>query len=597
VPRLNTTASIRLALSAVAIGCGFSWLPGAQPRAQISPPAQLSQTDVTAILAAGASALSDAGLAIAVVDRSGTILGVYRRPQAAATTPDVAVSLARTGAFFSNDQAPLSSRTVRFISGIHFPPGVSNTANAALYGIENTNRGCQIDEAGDAVFSPGQLIPRPRSIAGTFSSLAGQLPAACNPATSQGCAVGGPIARPGGASYAVGITTGKADLLDSAAPLAAPVNPGGLPLYRQGRVIGGVGVAGVSPDRAEFAAAVAAAGTRSQTGITTGLTFPDPPLPTPGAVFIDGIRLPFFDACIDFACVQGVVDNRPAGSSPGGFSSADILIPSTAFPAQAARAAPEGYLIGPFASAAAGGLTEADVRQIVEHAIARANVTRAQIRLPLGSTTRMVISVSDRTGRILAAYRMPDATVFSLDVALTKARNAFYFSTREGYEILRGFVDRNPYTRYEWTPEPPTGKGWAITNRTLSFGGQPLFPPGIDLDKAPTPGPWFDLFTYDSDNPCTEGPGASRGGNRQYAAQTGVVWFPGSAPLYRDGVLVGGVGVSGDGVEQDDYVTAAAAGGFEPPDDLRVDRSAIRTGRGEEVRLPYFKFPRNPEAR
>src|SRR5439155_2544427 len=138
----------------------------------------------------------------------------------------------------------------------------------------------------------------------------------------------------------------------------------------------------------------------------------------------------------------------------------DVLVPSTAFPAQAARPAPEGYLIGPLASGVAGGLTEADVRRIVDQAVARANVTRAQIRLPLGSTTRMVIGVSDPTGRLLALYRMPDATVFSIDVALTKARNAYYFSTREGYDVLRSLVDRNPYARYEWTPEPPAGKGW-----------------------------------------------------------------------------------------------------------------------------------------
>ena len=32
---------------------------------------------------------------------------------------------------------------------------------------------------------------------------------------------------------------------------------------------------------------------------------------------------------------------------------------------------------------------------------------------------------------------MPDGTVFSSDVAMTKARNAYYFSTRQGYEVLR----------------------------------------------------------------------------------------------------------------------------------------------------------------
>jgi uncharacterized protein GlcG (DUF336 family) len=31
--------------------------------------------------------------------------------------------------------------------------------------------------------------------------------------------------------------------------------------------------------------------------------------------------------------------------------------------------------------------------------------------------------------------------------------------------------------------------------------------------------------------------------------------FPGSVPLYKNGVLVGGIGVSGDGVDQDDLVS------------------------------------------
>ena len=198
-----------------------------------SPPAAILQAaDVQAVLNGAAASLSDATLAVAVVDRAGTILGVSARTGADAATRDVAVSLARTGAFFSNDLAPLSSRTVRFISGIHFPPGVPNTPNAALYGIENTNRGCQLDAAGDSVLN--QPFARPRSIAGTFGPTgAGQVaqPLACSPSDTSGCSPG--------------ITTGKVDVRDSGgAALNVPVNPGGLPLYRGSRVIGGIGVAG-----------------------------------------------------------------------------------------------------------------------------------------------------------------------------------------------------------------------------------------------------------------------------------------------------------------------------------------------------------------
>src|SRR5205807_8574435 len=74
----------------------------------------LSATDVSAILQAAATALSDSTLAAAVVDRTGQVLGVYARPGATLAIQNTALSLARTTGFFSNDQAPLSSRTVRF---------------------------------------------------------------------------------------------------------------------------------------------------------------------------------------------------------------------------------------------------------------------------------------------------------------------------------------------------------------------------------------------------------------------------------------------------------------------------------------------------
>jgi hypothetical protein len=53
--------------------------------------------------------------------------------------------------------------------------------------------------------------------------------------------------------------------------------------------------------------------------------------------------------------------------------------------------------------------------------------------------------------------------------------------------------------------------------------------------------------------------------------------------------LIGGLGVSGDGVDQDDFVTSAGAAGFQAPTQMRADQVIVRG-----VRLPYFKFPRNP---
>ena len=69
----------------------------------------------------------------------------------------------------------------------------------------------------------------------------------------------------------------------------------------------------------------------------------------------------------------------------------------------------------------------------------------------------------------------------------------------------------------------------------------------------------------------------------------GITIFPGGFPLYRNGVLIGAVGVSGDGIDQDDIVGASGASLFPPPDAIRSDRMQYRG-----ARLPYAKFPRNP---
>jgi uncharacterized protein GlcG (DUF336 family) len=461
----------------------------------------LETAEVTDLLKAAAAAVDFPTLAVAVVDRPGNLLGLYVQGSPTPAQQNEAVGLARTGAFFSNDQAPLSSRTVRFVSGLHFPPGIARTPNAALYGIESTNRGCDLN----VTFNAGKFLPRATAIAG----------GTCDAFDDAGCGTG-PV-------------TGKVDPVDSN---QAAVNPGGLPIFRRSTLVGGIGVAGVPAgklDAAEFAALSAFSG---------GLTpFPSP-LPDPGVVFIDGIRLPF-------------VRQMPAGVSAGPVGPMPVTTDG--------QCAPDEYLVGPMASS---NLSLDEVRQIVQQAVDAAGRTRAVIRLPIGRRTRMVIAVGDVDGRILALYRMPDATVFSVDVAVAKARNVAYFSS-PGAALPR---------------VPP---GTAISNRTLGFGGQPLFPAGID---GSGPGPFFDLFRNDALHPCSQGfaPPA--------ANQNGIVFFPGSLPLYKGGLLVGGLGVSGDGVEQDDYVTFLGAQGFLPPKNLWADNVFV-----DGVRLPFLKFPRNPE--
>ena len=96
---------------------------------------------------------------------------------------------------------------------------------------------------------------------------------------------------------------------------------------------------------------------------------------------------------------------------------------------------------------------------------------------------------------------------------------------------------------------------------------------------------FFDLFVRDVATECRQG------AQPPNVNQSGIVFFPGSVPLYKNGQLVGGIGVSGDGVEQDDLVSAAGATGFAPPLEIRADNIVIG-----DARLPFLKFPRNPEA-
>ncbi len=493
------------------VGCG-SGLAGlfSQPG---GPTKSLTAEDVDQIVRRAAAADTLNRLVIAVVDREGSILGLFRMPAAPVTVRtllagrtvevdanELSASLARTGAFFSNDQAPLSSRTVRFISREHFPPsfdgegrvtGVKNTPSGALWDIENTNRGCELSSD----YHPGKAVPPSGSV--------------------------------GGSEPGLGIAT----------------IPGGVPLYNDGKLVGGIGVCGVPPDDAESAASAGATGF-------------GPMIASPGELFLDGVRLPFVDP-------SGRLIGA-AGDAAGEYVPIpDLANPGTLItgPQGSPRPnVPEGWLVGPLESFE---LSAAEVRAIIDRAVWEANRTRAAIRLPLQVRTKMVIAVTSLTGKVLGLFRMPDATVFSIDVAVTKARNVTYFSGRD-----RSALDL-----------PGIPLGTAITNRTLRFGSQPFFPPGI-ADSLP--GPFVPLRFRNQESPCTQG------SQPPHPNQSGIVFFPGSAPLYRFGlVLVGGLGVSGDGVDQDDIVTAAGIVGFEAAPFLRADRVTIRG-----VTMPYIKFPR-----
>src|SRR5690606_21528904 len=103
----------------------------------------------------------------------------------------------------------------------------------------------------------------------------------------------------------------------------------------------------------------------------------------------------------------------------------------------------------------------------------------------------------------------------------------------------------------------------------------------------------------DTPQRCTTLPDVAAGQNR---LQNGIQIFPGSVPIYRGGRLVGGIGVSGDGIDQDDMISSLGAhnagarvGGIgNAPADIRADRIVVRLPDGATVRLRYVNCPFAP---
>jgi uncharacterized protein GlcG (DUF336 family) len=250
----------------------------------------------------------------------------------------------------------------------------------------------------------------------------------------------------------------------------------------------------------------------------------------------------------------------------------------------------------------------------------------------------MVFAVADRDGNVLGLYRMPDATIFSIDVAVAKARNTVYYANpallqdadkvddnlllaagvTTAKELKRnkakvdGTNNHQPdlYTSSSSKTKYSPLTGLAFTNRTFRFLAEPRYPAGVDGSLPPifsslnTLGVNRKTAENSSSNPALAPPASNfftvLGFDAFHVArnfhedvnlanQNGVVFFPGSTPLYVGAGLQGGFGVSGDGVDQDDVVTFAGQQGFAPPAALRADQTFYRG-----VRIPFQKFNRNP---
>ncbi len=702
----------------------------------------LEAADVDTLLSRASMATSSDDAIIAVVDRSGRILGVrvedgvdaglQADPERLAFAIDGAVAKARTAAFFSSNAAPLPSRTIRFISqstitqrevesasaeddpafrgpgfvapigvGGHFPPEVSFTPQVDLFAIEHQSRDSQISAGADG-------------IQGNVDDFA--LRTRFNVDPTQVPVVAQDFFKTWPESY--GVQTEK--FLDQQSRGIATL-PGGIPLYKivtnddgtwprvllsqSINLVGGIGVFFPGEDgyatheqgfvhsdvlgrrqseaertnadkvlEAEFAAFIAAAGTglvgphaflRDLTEFNADLpALPDYILPT-ARIDLVGITLEVFGPTPSRAFPIPGVDRligvgRALGR--GVDSGVNQEVNKHGDTLLAGQAVPEKWLVAPHDSSIPGGLTAADVEEIITRGIDEALRTRAAIRLDIdnnfrpGVPTGMVLAVADNTGEVLGLYRMPDATIFSIDVAVAKARNTAYYADATALmdEDRVDFDGDGTFGTVATTLDgvgDTLPLGTALTNRTFRFLVEPRYPTGseiagplasglvndpdlslceqkpgacegvapqsilrmpginpltaenlisdapLDYDVYATEKNTFSVLAFDAFNPATNFRDAGDAGviiqgdgtPQPLANRNGVVFFPGSSPLYLTETLVGGFGVSGDGVDQDDVVTFAGQGDFAPPAAMRVDQFPVGN-----VRLPFQKFNRNP---
>ncbi|OYY71963.1 heme-binding protein [Sphingomonas sp. 28-63-12] len=638
-PRFTTTlvASSALILASCSGGSGTSSAVNA-PTPSPSPSASPTPSSVYAVPAAESLSISDvqailAGAifeakarnkpaVIAVTDRVGNVLTVFSMTGARATTftdpaPNgintdaqnlpvpssvAAIAKAVTGAYLSSGGNAFSTRTASMIVQEHFPPAPTTAGleSGKLYGVQ-------------------------------FSSL---------PCSDLNTRFG-----TGGSSALIG---------PKRSPLGLSADPGGFPLYKNGVLVGGIGVMSdgiygsdtnildLDNSDDEF---IALAGT---------IGFDAPDTIRANRISLDGTFLRYSDAAPSAFVHTGATPDFVTLSSTGNFLAvrgytSGPIIPGAVYGTEASGIRPaaaaefsnrDAFVLSDGAGTdrfpIRGGtetgipaITATEARTMLEQAFTIMSRARGSIRQPLDSRAQVSISLVDTNGAVLGVVRAPDAPVFGTDVSLQKARTAMFFShARASADMLADPTDnvRAYVPRFRAFLNDPTALTGTVAYGVRAVGllERPYFPDG-EIGRPPGPlSPAIDQFnpfatglqsslilqnlaehllfvagnTNDTARGCTRLPTTTPGLNR---LANGLQIFPGGFPVYRGNQLIGGIGVSGDGIDQDDMIgflgvanAAARLGGINhAPAAIRSDQVVVDLG-DAKVRLRYVGCPFAP---
>ena len=603
--------------------------PPATGSAYTAPAAEsLSVADVQKVVAeAAAQAQADGRPAvIAVTDRVGNVLAVVRMTGAPALAripraadgsqqdlqgldvPAEAAAIAKaiTGAYLSSGGNAFSTRTASMIVQQQFPPAASTAGleSGPLFGVQFSQLPCS-DLNTRLAAGPAAMIGPKRS------------------------------------------------------PLGLSADPGGFPLYKNGVVVGAVGVAadgvyGFDPNVLDIDTDI-----DERIGLAGTVGFEAPLGVRANQIALDGTVLRYTDT--DYASLAAVSSASFAATVPalGNLSPVIGYYPGTAVLAGAVYGSEASGLrrataaeftnsdafvlsdgsgvdrfplrAGSDAADVGVAISALEAQRLLEQAFGVMSKARAQIRQPLDSLAQVTITLVDTRGVPLGLVRSPDAPVFGIDVSLQKARTAAFISNASaGAQLLadpsadvRSFV---PATRtFLADPAALTGR-IAFSARAVGNLSRPYFPDGeLARPNGPLSRPiakWSIFSTglqsalvlanlgqhlnfvtgasaVDTPARCSFIPAVAPAQNR---LQNGLQIFPGAVPIYRGSTLVGAIGVSGDGIDQDDMIAFLGLGNAasmlgtlsNAPAASRADTLVFDLGGGASTRLRYVSCPFAP---
>lgn len=541
----------------------------------------LSAAQVSDIVARAVQASISRGVqsTIAVTDRVGNVLAVYQMTNASANAtitsglpgaagngldgaavPSTLAAIAKaiTGAYLSSTGNAFSTRTASQIVQEFFQPGETGQPSGPLYGVQ-------------------------------FS----QLPCSdLNVWLSQNATIG-----------------------PKRSPLGLSADPGGFPIYQGGRVVGGIGVISSTDtgtngvyglDRdiltnetdldEEIALAALSENLRAPAQIranritANGQTFQfSNTIPAvAGVASLAGNGS--FVAVAGYKDIANPIDGTSYGTSASGYV-ANTAPAFSGLNSFTLITDPADNTAVRFPPAAGAGLSQLEVQNIMAEGMKVANRARAQIRMPLGSPAEVTVSVVDTNGDILGLIRSSDAPIFGTDVSVQKARAALSFSAPEALTDFSA-IDAGAHAAFAnamngfFTQNPNVLNGTAaFSARAIGTVHRPYFPDGeTGRPAGPLSSPiasWspfnvgFQLnivankvlgtlgvatrtvvggnpFEPDASQTCVDNTNIPAGRQNRFA--NGLQIFPGGFPIYKGDTLVGGIGVSGDGVDQDDMI-------------------------------------------